>query len=97
MAKMIAERVTDSRALEGFLLKLSSLTLDNSLVTPQKIAQALGKPRESNAVIHPDIIIQCVCDYYNIRTTQLKGAKRQAMLVRPRHICMYRLLYVFAT
>lgn len=91
MAKTIAERIVDARALEGFLLRLSSFTLDGHPITSQIIARALGRPREVSSVMHPDIIIDCVCDYYKVRQTQLKGAKRNAFLVKSRHVCMYLL------
>jgi chromosomal replication initiator protein len=32
-----------------------------------------------------------VCNYFNIKPTQLKGTKRDAALVKARHICMYLL------
>lgn len=37
------------------------------------------------------MVIEAICNYYNIKTTQLKGSKRDASLVRARHICMYLL------
>src|SRR5690606_28432066 len=39
----------------------------------------------------PDQIIETICDFYGIKPTQLKGKKRDASLVRPRHVCMYLL------
>lgn len=92
MAKIIAERVVDSRALEGFLLKLSSTSLaKNQPIDISLIETILGKPKEKSSIIHPDTIIDTVCAFYNVRATQVRGAKRDALLVRPRHMCMYLL------
>lgn len=90
-AKLIAQRITDARALEGFLLKLSSIVTytKQSSITEETIAKLLGKPKEEIKVLHPDSIINAICEYYNIKTTQLKGSKRDSLLVKPRHICMY--------
>lgn len=93
LAKMAAEKIQDSRALEGFLLKLNSfLTAEGvSEVTPEVIKKCLGKNRQERETVHPDDVINAVCNYYNIKPTQLKGTKRDASLVRSRHICMFLL------
>lgn len=92
-AKLIAEKVSDSRALEGFLLKLNSLisTSPTGQVTEDLIQRCLGKGRGEQETTHPDEVIKAVCTYYNIKPTQLKGSRRDASLVRPRHICMFLL------
>lgn len=93
LAKQAAEKVTDSRALEGFLLKLTTFLVkeESGEITPQLIDKALGKTKEEKTHVHPDEIIKIVCDYYNIKPTQLKGTKRDAVLVKPRHVCMFLL------
>jgi chromosomal replication initiator protein len=92
-AKKIAEKITDSRALEGFLLKMNSfLTSSGSMeVNEEVIDKCFGKTKLEKAAIHPDDVITVVCNYFNVKTTQLKGARREASLVKPRHICMYLL------
>ncbi len=94
LAKRAAEKVTDARALEGFLLKLTSLFTndDKGEVTEVLVDKALGKQRiEARETLHPDEIINTVCDFYHIKTTQLRGSKRDASLVKPRHVCMFLL------
>lgn len=93
LAKLAAEKIQDSRALEGFLLKLNSfLTSSGTMeVTEDIIKKCLGKSRQEREIVHPDDVINAVCNYYNIKPTQLKGSKREASLVRPRHICMFLL------
>lgn len=92
-AKKIAEKITEPRALEGFLLKLNSLlTSSGSMeVTTEIIDRCFGKTKQEKAAVHPDDVVAAVCAYFNIKTTQIKGSRREASLVRPRHICMYLL------
>lgn len=91
LAKIAAEKIVDPRALEGFLLKLTSIMSlsGESEITEKMIEKALGNVKEERIKIHPDDVIRIVCEYYNIKQTQLKGAKREAHLVKARHICMY--------
>jgi chromosomal replication initiator protein len=93
LAKRAAEKILDPRALEGFLLKLSTImTMSGKTeITPELIDKSLGVIREERPSIHPDDVIRVVCEYFNIKTTQLKGTRRDAMFVKPRHICMYLL------
>lgn len=93
LAQRAAAKITEPRALEGFLLKLNTmLTMSGaSEITSQLIDKCLGNIREVRPTIHPDDVIRVVCDYYDIKPTQLKGAKRDASLVRARHLCMFLL------
>ena len=93
MAKMAAEKITDTRALAGFLLRLDSFLIAKNTDTPNKemMLTLLGKVKESSNVFKPDNVIDTVCDYHNVKPTQLKGKKRDAFLVKPRHICMFLL------
>lgn len=93
MAKLIAEKVSDSRALEGFLLKLNSQLTSSGKneVDEELIKKCFGKTRQQKETVHPDDVIKAVCTFYDIKPTQLKGTKRDTSLVRPRHICMYLL------
>lgn len=92
-AGMIAELVQNTRGLEGALLKISSLALarNDTVVTAALIHQALGSKgaTQSRSTLHPDDIINLICDYYGIKPKQLKGSKRDAMLVKPRQLCMF--------
>jgi chromosomal replication initiator protein len=91
-AKIISEKVDDSRALEGFILKLSSARDGGEEINPGLINKLLGRNKqERSLIIRPDNIVTAICDFYNIKTTQLKGVKRDSFLVGPRHVCMYLL------
>ncbi len=94
VAKIIAEKVQDARSLEGQLLRL--ITEANAkggeitLETAQKSLNQKGDDQNNNR-FHPDDIIQKVCVFYNVKTTQVKGPKRDASLVRARQTAMYLL------
>ena len=92
-AKMAAERIEDTRALEGFLLRLASTRKEGpGEVGAEDIAQVLMRGNTTHSVaLHPDTIVTTICSYYNIKPTQLKGTKRSSYLVLPRHVCMYLL------
>jgi chromosomal replication initiator protein len=87
----IAERITDTRALEGFLLRLASDPRAKNGVTQDLVSSLLKNTKEKRVFLKPDEIISFVCSYFNIKPTQLKGARRSAGLVLPRHVCMYLL------
>lgn len=92
-AKTIAEKIEDTRALEGFLLRLASAKIGSTSeeVTAEEILPFLGKARQESFFLHPDTIVDAICSFYNIKSTQLKGTKRDSFLVGPRHICMFLL------
>ena len=60
-------------------------------ITERIIDKALGNAREERPSIHPDDVLRTVCDYYNVKPTQLRGTRRDALFVKPRQICMYLL------
>jgi len=86
----IAEKVVDARALEGYLLRLiTESQARGGEITQDIVSRAIGKQKQLTKTIHPDDIIDAICYHFRIKPTQLKGAKRDASLVLPRHICMY--------
>ena len=93
-ALFLAENAEDTRSLEGLLLRvITQANTNNSPVSIELARVALGNAiAEKTARIHPDDVINIICSYFQIKTTQLKGPKRDAFLVTARQICMY-LLY----
>lgn len=92
-AKVIAEQVTDSRALEGSLLSLYAQSLGgNQRVDLDEIEQYF-KTKKSGAVkkIGPQDIIQGICTYYNLKQSQIKGSQRSEHIARARQIAMFLL------
>lgn len=91
VAKVIAESATDTRSLEGMLLRvITQASINQSEITEDIAKQALGgmAPAKSEK-LHSDEVIEAICDFYRIRSTQLKGPKRDAALVRARQVTMY--------
>lgn len=92
IAKIIAEKIEDTRALEGFLLKLITIQLTHpGPIQEEDVLRLLGERVEKNRFLHPDTVISMICSFYNIKPTQLKGDRRDAIFVKPRQICMYLL------
>ncbi len=89
-AKIIAEKTEDTRELEGFLLRvMTEASSSEEGASPELASKALnasGMPKKS---IRPEEVIKIICDFYEIKSTQLKSAKRDAKLVRARQACMF--------
>ena len=90
-AKIVAEKIEDTRALEGFLLKLASVSEKENEIGPDHVISILKKSKSTPVVLHSDTIVSTICSYFNIKPTQLKGERRNSYLVGPRHICMFLL------
>lgn len=93
VATLLAERVQDARSLEGLLLRLiTQATTFNQEITLDLAKRVLGDiHEEKRSHIHADDIIKSVCEFYNVKPTQLKSPKRDAALVRARQVTMYLL------
>lgn len=94
VAQLVAANITDNRALEGFLRKLT--TLDNASVTPERVSSLLGAKQESDngqalqkRRVSAQEVLDAVATYYNIKNTALKGVKRDRPIARPRQVVMY--------
>ena len=90
-AKKIAEKTHDSRELEGFLIRVITLSkASNSKITPDLVNKALRRGGgEERRFFRPDDIIKNICFFYDIKPTLIKGPKRNARLVKARQIAMY--------
>ena len=93
VALLIAEQAEDTRSLEGLLMRV--ITQANATLKPitkELVDNAIGITQDERRLqLHPDDIITTVCEYYRIKSTQIKGPKREASLVRARQVCMYLL------
>lgn len=91
VAKFLAEKADDTRALEGLLLRVITLAATTNTDISLELAQKAfgGAEKEKNQHVHPDDVINYVCEYYRIKPTQLKGPKRDASLVKARHVAMF--------
>lgn len=94
-AQLIAANLTDARAIEGFLAKLTAPGAGPA--TPETVTQLLG----SKAVVGnggvakharrvpPAEVLAVVAGYYGIKPTAIKGPKRDRPIARPRQVVMY--------
>lgn len=89
-AKVIAEKTQDTRELEGLLLRVMTEASARDLgASPDLATDALKNNATIRRAFYPEETIKSICDFYEIKPTQLKGAKRDAKLVRARQVCMY--------
>ena len=94
LAKLIAQKEQDARGLEGLLLRIitQAQTEGADEITEEIVYSILSLNKEEKQVTHhPDDVIEGVCSFYNVKVTQLRSAKRNAFLVRPRQVAMFLL------
>lgn len=93
VAKVIAEQTQDIRALEGVLLRVITEAKTKNIEITIALANKVfgGAKKSDNTGFHPDDIIDNACAFYNIKQTQIKGPKRDVLIVRARHAAMYLL------
>lgn len=93
IAKAIAEKIQDVRRLEGTLLRILTEVKTKGEEVSMELAVKVsnGQKKEGEIKLHADDVIKKVCIFYDIKSTQLKGPKRDAFLVQARQITMYLL------
>ncbi len=97
-SRVIAANLTDTRAIEGFLKRLTTeVSTHNTELTPDAITTLLSArgSSPSSAVpsskrrVSPQEILDAVAVYYNLKPTALRGIKRNRPIARPRQLFMY--------
>lgn len=97
-AQVIAANITDTRAMEGFLRRLTTeVATRGTSVTPELVSSLLSiKQGNGQAValkpnkrISTQELLESVATYYGIKSTALKGPKRDRPIARPRQVFMY--------
>jgi chromosomal replication initiator protein len=98
-AQLIAANITDTRAIEGFLRRLTTeVATRKSTVTAELVSSLLNIKNQGNGIVEPSKIsrrvspqevLDSVALYFGIKTTALKGAKRDRPIARPRQVFMY--------
>ncbi|NMB70480.1 chromosomal replication initiator protein DnaA [candidate division WWE3 bacterium] len=90
---VIAENVTSNvRELEGAYLRiLSYAKATGEEITPEIAMVTLGQTiKEKNKKpVNMNEILNAVCSYYSIKSSDIKGKKRTKELVLPRQVVMY--------
>ncbi len=92
-AKIIAEQVTDTRALEGTLLSIYAKTLGIKEKIDLTSVDYFFSEKTVKKIqrITPADIIKAVSSYYNIPQSHLKGVERTDAIALPRQIAMFLL------
>lgn len=92
-AKVIAEQISDTRALEGTLLSIYAKTLGKKEGIDLEDIEGFfqNKDERKKQKISPHDIIKAVCSYYNVKRSQIKGSERTENLSFPRQIIMFLL------
>lgn len=92
-AKIIAERISDSRALEGALVSIYAKTLGKKeqIDSEEALLFFNDKSRERIKKISPNDVVEAVSSYYNIRKSKIKGVDKEGFVVVPRQITMFLL------
>lgn len=94
VAKILADKVSDVRSLEGVLLRvITEAQATGGIITEALAQKAIGGKleEERGARMHPDDVIKSVCQFYGVKATALRGPKRDASLVKARQVTMYLL------
>lgn len=93
VAKYLADMAEDTRSLEGLLLRvITQATTAGEEIGIDLAQRAFGAIREERrGQIHVEDVINGICQFYQLKPTQLKGPKRDASLVRARQVAMYLL------
>lgn len=90
-AKIIADQVSDSRALEGTLLSLYSKVLGGKENIDLELVEKFFSKKQEETVrkITPNGVLKSICSFYNIRLSHLRGESRASRAVFPRQIAMF--------
>lgn len=92
-AKAIAERVSDTRALEGALLSISAKIVGRKemIDTEAVLEHFAGTVERITKKTDPQDVVKTVCSYYNVKQAHVKGATRASNIALPRQVIMYLL------
>ena len=93
MLEQIAGRIESNiRELEGSLTRVSAYArLNHCEINEEVIAHALKDIAvvRDHKRITPDVIIDCVAEYYGLSATQVRGDSRKKEIAQARHMAVY--------
>ena len=99
--RVIAANITDTRTIEGFLKRLLTelAAHPKTELTPEVVSSLLSSrfingplSRENQPPTKhrtPQEVLEAVAQTFGVKTTSLKGAKRDRPIARPRQVVMY--------
>ena len=93
MLELIAGRIESNiRELEGSLTRVNAYArLNHCEISEEVIAHALkdiAVVRDPKRIT-PDVIIDCVAEYYGLSATQVRGDSRKKEIAQARHMAVY--------
>lgn len=94
-AQLVAANLSDTRAIEGFLRRLTTEVATRGLVvSAELVSQLLSiKPQTQESKktrrVPPQELLDAVAHYFGIKPTAIKGPRRNRPLARPRQVFMY--------
>ena len=96
-ARVVAANFTDTRAIEGFLKRLATeVSAHGTELTPDSITALLSSRGQINGAapitkkrVTPQEVLEAVATYYNLKSSTIKGPKRDRPIARPRQLIMY--------
>lgn len=99
-AQLIAANITDTRAIEGFLRRLTTEVATRRMaVTADLVSSLLNIKNHGNGIVKDPSrsakrvstqdVLNSVAAYFGLKTTALRGDKRDRPIARPRQIFMY--------
>ncbi len=90
-ASLLAEKIGDTRELEGRLLEIYSKTIKNGgAITIDYVKNEFSKKEEKiKKTISSQDVIKYVCSYYNIKPSQIKDSTRKEEIALPRQVIMF--------
>lgn len=92
IAKRLAEKTQDVRSLEGALLRVITESKTKGESISEELVNKVNNGKNSGfRNLHSEDVIKSVCLFYDVKSTQIKGPKRDAFLVKARQVAMYLL------
>ncbi len=96
-AKMIAEKITDARSLEGTLISIYAKMINSVNVNNQKAIIEIREVKEhlfNNRLeekkrTDPEEIIKVVASFYNLKPSQIKSNQRNSNIAQTRQVLMF--------
>jgi chromosomal replication initiator protein len=95
-ARLIAANIADTRAIEGFLRRIATEAAARTAPVSAELVSSLlsikapaGEGQKQTKSVPPGDILDAVARCFNIKTTAIKGPKRDRALARPRQVFMY--------
>lgn len=95
MAEKMSNNIRDMESLLNKVIFLSKLYNDDPSLdlVKEALKDYNDKTEES---VNAELIIDCVCRYFNIAKEELMGKKRNKEIVEPRHVCIYLITEMLA-